>query len=71
MENKKKLVRLNCKVNSMSFWNLRKLAKMSKYGDNVGKVIDMLVRDKMISLRDCNELIQRRERNLRSKVHKM
>lgn len=52
MENfKKKLVRLICKVTPMTLWNLRKLAKISGYGDNIGRVIDQLVKEKMVSLK--------------------
>lgn len=52
MENfKKKLVRPICKVTPMTLWNLRKLAKMAGYGDNIGKVIDQLVKEKMVSLK--------------------
>lgn len=52
MENfKKKLVRLTCKVTPMTLWNLRKLAKISGYGDNIGRVIDQLVKEKMVSLK--------------------
>ena len=51
----KRLVRLNYKVNTMTLWNLRKLAKMSNCGDNIGKMIDKLVREKMISLRIMRE----------------
>lgn len=52
MENfKKKLVRLTCKVTPMTLWNLRKLAKISGYGDNVGRVIDQLVKEKMVSFK--------------------
>lgn len=32
-------------------WNLQKLAKIGKFGDNLGKVIDKLTREKMLSLR--------------------
>ena len=41
---------LHCKVTPMTFFNLKKLAKMNKYGDNIGKVIDKLVRDRMVQL---------------------
>lgn len=52
MKNGKKMVRLsNAKVTSMTLWNLRKLAKMANYGDNLGKVIDQLVKEKMVSLK--------------------
>lgn len=50
--NKRNLRRLNCKVTAQTLWNLYKLAKMAKCGDNVGKVIDKIVKEKMLSLRD-------------------
>lgn len=48
----KNLRRLVCKVTPQTLWNLHKLAKMMKCGDNLGKVVDKLVREKMISLKD-------------------
>ena len=50
--NKRNLRRLNCKVTAQTLWNLYKLAKMTKCGDNLGKVIDKIVKEKMLSLRD-------------------
>lgn len=50
--NKRNLRRLNCKVTAQTLWNLHKLAKMDKCGDNIGKVIDKIVKEKMLSLRD-------------------
>lgn len=50
MENKKKLVRIGCRVTPQTLWNLRKLAKVMNYGDNIGKVIDKLTREKMMSM---------------------
>ena len=52
----KNLRRLVCKVTPQTLWNLQKLAKMMKYGDNLGKVVDKLVREKMISLKDWGDL---------------
>lgn len=48
MKNLRKLI---CKVHPQTLWNLYKLAKMCKFGDNLGKVIDKLVREKMLELR--------------------
>lgn len=48
----KSLRRLVCKVTPQTLWNLNKLAKMANYGDNLGKVVDKLVREKMLSLRE-------------------
>lgn len=45
------LRRLSCKVTPQTLWNLQKLARIQKYGDNLGKVIDKLVREKMLSMR--------------------
>lgn len=52
----KNLRRLACKVTPQTLWNLQKLAKMMRYGDNLGKVVDKLVREKMISLKDWGDL---------------
>lgn len=52
----KSLRRLVCKVTPQTLWNLQKLAKMMKCGDNLGKVVDKLVREKMISLKDWEHL---------------
>lgn len=52
----KNLRRLVCKVTPQTLWNLHKLAKMTKCGDNLGKVIDKLVREKMVSLREWEDL---------------
>lgn len=43
--------RLNVLVTAQTAGNLEKLARMSGYGQ-VGRVIDKLVRDKMVSLRE-------------------
>lgn len=52
----KGLRRLACRVTPQTLWNLQKLAKMMKCGDNLGKVVDKLVREKMISLKDWEHL---------------
>lgn len=41
---------LSCKVTAMTYYNLRKLARMEKCGDDVGRVVDKLTRDRMIML---------------------
>lgn len=47
---------LNCKVSPMTLKNLSKLAKIAGYDDNcLGKVIDKLVRDQMVELREERE----------------
>lgn len=48
---KKNLRRLPLLVSAQTAWNLNKLARMCGYGDNVGKVVDKLVREKMIELK--------------------
>lgn len=48
--------RLSCHVTPQTLWNLHKLARMSKCGDNLGKVIDKLVREKMLELREWESL---------------
>ena len=47
---KKKLVRMGCRVTPQTLWNLRKLSKMMGYGDNIGKVVDKLTREKMMNM---------------------
>lgn len=47
MGNRKNLRRVSMLVSAQTLWNLGRLAKMAGYGDNIGKVIDKLVRDKM------------------------
>lgn len=51
----KGLRRLACRVTPQTLGNLHKLAKMAKCGDNIGKVIDKLVREKMIELREWED----------------
>lgn len=46
---------LRCKVSPMTLKNLYKLAKMAGYDDCIGKVIDKLVRDRMVELREEKE----------------
>ena len=48
---KKNLRRLSILVSAQTAWNLHKLARMCGYGDNLGKVMDKLVREKMLQLR--------------------
>ena len=52
MANRKNLRRLSILVSAQTAWNLHKLARMCGYGDNVGKVVDKLVREKMICLKE-------------------
>lgn len=47
---KKKLVRMGCRVTPQTLWSLRKLSKMMGYGDNIGKVVDKLTREKMMNM---------------------
>ena len=51
MPNRKNLRRLSLLVSAQTAWNLEKLARMSGYGDNLGKVVDKLVREKMVDMR--------------------
>ena len=48
---KKNLRRLSILVSAQAAWNLNKLAEICGYGNNVGKVVDKLVREKMIALK--------------------
>lgn len=50
MSRNKNLRRLNTLVTAQTLGNLEKLAAMAGYG-NIGRVIDKLVRDHMLSLR--------------------
>lgn len=49
---KANLRRMSCLVSAQTLHNLYKLAKISGYGDNIGKVIDKLTREKMLSMRE-------------------
>ena len=51
MNNKKNMRRVSVLISAQTLWNLGRLAKMAKYGDNIGKAIDKLVRDKMVELK--------------------
>ena len=42
---------LSCTVSPQTLWHLRRLARMSGYGDQIGRVVDKLVRDRMILLK--------------------
>lgn len=53
-KNNKQMKLLRVKVTPMTFFNLFKLAKLSGY-KSPGRVIDKLVRDKMLSLHTNNE----------------
>lgn len=52
MNNKKNMRRVSVLVSAQTLWNLFRLAKMCGYRDNIGKVIDKLVREKMVSLKN-------------------
>lgn len=51
MNNKKNMRRVSVLISAQTLWNLGRLAKMAKYGDNIGKVIGKLVRDKMVEMK--------------------
>ena len=55
MRNKKNMRRVSVLISAQTLWNLGRLAKMAKYGDNIGKVIDKLVRDKMVEMKGWNK----------------
>ena len=42
---------LSCTVSPQTLWHLRRLARMSGYGDQIGRVVDKLTREKVIALR--------------------
>lgn len=45
MRDKKNLRQVSVLISAQTLWNLGRLAKMAGYGDNIGKVVDKLVRD--------------------------
>jgi hypothetical protein len=48
---KKNLRRINVVVTAQTLGNLQKLAAMSGYGEkDIGRIVDKLVREKMVSL---------------------
>ena len=47
----KNMRHLSVLVTAQTLWNLFKLAKMAGYGRNIGRVIDKLVREKMLALK--------------------
>lgn len=49
---KARLVPIHCKVTPMTAHHLRKLAKMAGYNENLGKVVDQLTRNYMMSMSD-------------------
>lgn len=51
MRDKKNLRRVSVLISAQTLWNLGRLAKMAGYGDNIGKVVDKLVRDKMVEMK--------------------
>ena len=51
MNNKKNMRRVSVLISAQTLWNLGRLAKMAKYGDNIGKVIDKLVQEKMVEMK--------------------
>lgn len=44
--------RVSVLISAQTLWNLGRLAKMAGYGDNIRKVIDKLVREKMVELKE-------------------
>lgn len=49
--NRKNLRRISILVTAQTKGNLEKLAAMSGYGHELGRVVDKLTRDRMVSLR--------------------
>ncbi len=46
---------LSCTVSPQTLWHLRRLARMSGYGDQIGRVVDKLTREKVIALRNTQQ----------------
>lgn len=42
---------LSCTVSPHTLWHLRRLARMSGYGDQLGRVVDKLTREKVLELK--------------------
>ena len=42
---------LSCTVSPQTLWHLRRLARMSGYGDQLGRVVDKLPREKVLVLK--------------------
>ena len=53
--NNKNLRRESLLVTAQTAYNLKKLAYMVGYGDNIGRVVDKFVREKMISLSESKD----------------
>ena len=56
---KKNLRRLSALVTAQTLYNLAKLAAMD--GGNQGRVIDKLVRDRMVMLKEAERMVRRHE----------
>ena len=61
MGGKKNYRRMSAIVTAQTLFNLHKLSKASGYGDNIGKVIDKLTRDRMVSLHIIDGMIDGRQ----------
>ena len=44
--------RLSVLVTPQTLWNLQRLSFMAGYGDDIGRTIDKLTREKMIALKN-------------------
>ena len=42
---------LSCMVSPQTLWHLRRLARMSGYGDQVGRMVDKLTREKVLEIK--------------------
>ena len=56
---KKNLRRLSALVTAQTLYNLAKLAAMD--GRTIGQVIDKLVRDRMVMLKEAERMVRRHE----------
>lgn len=56
---KKNLRRLSALVTAQTLYNIAKLAAMD--GGNQGRVIDKLVRDRMVMLKEAERMVRRHE----------
>ena len=55
--NKKNLRRVSVVLNTQTLYHLERMAAVSGYGKNIGRVIDKLVREKQIGRASCRERV--------------
>ena len=48
---KRRMRRLSVLVTPQTFWHLARIVEMAGFGDNLGRVIDKLVREKALQMK--------------------